>query len=139
MADKVSKKRRSEIMSNIKSKDTSIELKVRQALFLRGYRYRENYKKLPGKPDIVFTKKHIAIFIHGCFWHGHDIGCRYSHNSQTRKEYWNNKINNNKRRDKENIDKLISDGWKVIVVWECAIQKKFDGIIDKIISEIEEG
>ena len=70
MADSVSKTRRSEIMSHIKSKDTSIELLVRRKLFSMGYRYRVNYKALPGKPDIVFTKKKVAIFIHGCYWHG---------------------------------------------------------------------
>ncbi len=70
MADSVSSARRSEIMSHIKCKDTSIELLVRRKLFSMGYRYRVNYKALPGKPDIVFTKKKIAIFIHGCYWHG---------------------------------------------------------------------
>lgn len=69
-------------MSHIKSKDTSIELLVRRKLFSMGYRYRVNYKALPGKPDIVFTKKKVAIFIHGCYWHGHDCGSRYAHSSQ---------------------------------------------------------
>ncbi len=72
MADTVDVNRRSEIMSHIKSKNTSIELQVRKKLFSLGYRYRTNYKGLPGHPDIVFTKKKIAIFIHGCYWHGHD-------------------------------------------------------------------
>lgn len=87
MSDTVSQERRSEIMSHIKGKNTSIELLVRKQLFALGYRYRINYTKLPGKPDIVFTKKKVVIFIHGCFWHGHDIGCRYSHVPQSRAEY----------------------------------------------------
>lgn len=81
MADTISSDRRSKIMSHIKSKDTSIEMMVRCRLFAMGYRYRVNYKALPGKPDIVFTKKKIAIFIHGCYWHGHDCGSRYAHTS----------------------------------------------------------
>ena len=85
MADSVSSVRRSEIMSHIKSKDTSIELLVRRKLFSMGYRYRVNYKALPGKPDIVFTRKKIAIFIHGCYWHGHDCGSHYAHASQSDK------------------------------------------------------
>lgn len=74
-------------MSHFKSKDTSIEMMVRHHLFAMGYRYRVNYKALPGKPDIVFTKKKIAIFIHGCYWHGHDCGNRYAHTSQSNRAY----------------------------------------------------
>lgn len=84
MPDTVSKERRSEIMSHIKSKNTSIELLVRKQLFALGYRYRVNYKQLPGKPDIVFTKKKVAIFIHGCFWHGHEIGFIFRYHATTR-------------------------------------------------------
>ena len=103
MADSVSSARRSEIMSHIKSKDTSIELLVRRKLFSMGYRYRVNYKALPGKPDIVFTKKKIAIFIHGCYWHGHDCGSHYAHASQSNKTYWGPKIERTKQRDQEHI------------------------------------
>lgn len=85
MADTITPERRSEIMSHIRSKDTSIELMVRRYLFTLGYRYRVNYKALSGKPDIVFTKKKIAIFIHGCYWHGHDCGSRYAHSSKSKK------------------------------------------------------
>ena len=95
MADTVSSTRRSEIMSHIRSANTSIELPVRHRLFALGYRYRINYKQLPKKPDIVFTKKKVAIFIHGCYWHGHNAGCRNSHVSQTRQEYWLPKIEKN--------------------------------------------
>lgn len=134
MPDTVSKKRRSEIMSHIKSKNTNIEVLVRKKLYSLGYRYRVNYKRLPGKPDIVFTKKKIAIFIHGCFWHGHEIGCRYSHRSQSRQEYWDNKISKTKQRDIEHSKVLSDSGWTVIVIWECEINLEFEECINKLIS-----
>lgn len=133
MTDVVSNQRRSEIMSHIKSKDTSIELLIRKRLFSLGYRYRVNLKELPGKPDIAFTKKKIAIFLHGCFWHGHEIGCRHSHTSKSRKEYWEEKIAKTKLRDEKNFQLLVNSGWKVIVIWECEIKKNFNIIIEKII------
>ena len=137
MPDTVSKERRSEIMSHIKSKNTSIELLVRKKLHSLGYRFRVNYKELPGKPDIVFTKKEIAIFIHGCFWHGHEVGCRHSHVSQTRKEYWEPKIARTKERDKEHVECLLQDGWTVLTIWECEIKKYFDNTINRVIDAIE--
>ena len=76
---------------------------VRRYLFALGYRYRVNYKALPGKPDIVFTKKKIAIFIHGCYWHGHDCGSRYAHSSKSNKTYWGPKIQRTQQRDQEHI------------------------------------
>lgn len=136
MADKVSSKRRSEIMSHIKSKDTSIELMVRRYLFSQGYRYRVNYKKLPGKPDIVFTKKKIVIFIHGCFWHGHNCGSRYAHTSQSNQDYWMSKIQRTKERDKEHEIFLIENGWKVIVLWECQIKEHFETIMENLTNNL---
>ena len=133
MPDTVSQARRSEIMSHIKSKNTSIELLVRKELFARGFRYRVNYKKLPGKPDIVFTKKKIAVFIHGCFWHGHDIGCRYSHIPQSRAEYWSEKISRTKERDTNHINELTGNGWRVLTVWECGIRKDLQSAVERII------
>ncbi len=119
-------------MSHIKSKDTSIELMVRQRLFAMGYRYRVNYKELPGKPDIVFTKKKFAIFIHGCYWHGHGCGSRYAHFSRSNKEYWGPKIERTKQRDQENIQALEANGWKVIVLWECQIRANLEDLIQKL-------
>ena len=139
MADTIAPERRSEIMSHIKSKDTSIELMVRKYLFALGYRYRVNYKALPGKPDIVFTKKKIAIFIHGCYWHGHDCGSRYAHSSQSNKAYWGPKIQRTQQRDQEHIAKLEADGWKVIVLWECQLKSDFgqsmSWLIDNILTQ----
>lgn len=126
MADMITSERRSEIMSHIKGKDTSIELMVRRYLFALGYRYRVNYKALPGKPDIVFIKKKIAIFIHGCFWHGHDCGSRYAHVSQSNKAYWGPKIQRTQQRDREHIAELEENGWKVIVLWECQLKNSPD-------------
>ena len=126
MTDRMTKEQRSKNMSHIRSKDTSIELKVRKYLFFLGYRYRVNYKELPGKPDIVFTKKKIAIFIHGCYWHGHNCNSRYAHVSKSNTDYWNTKIQRNQERDKRNIEQLEKDGWKVIVLWECEIKDNFE-------------
>lgn len=126
MTDRMTKEQCSKNMSHIRSKDTSIELKVRKYLFSLGYRYRVNYKELPGKPDIVFTKKKIAIFIHGCYWHGHNCNSRYAHVSKSNTDYWNTKIQRNQERDKRNIEQLEKDGWKVIVLWECEIKDNFE-------------
>lgn len=136
MPDTVSKARRSEIMSHIKSKDTSIELLVRKKLHSLGYRFRVNYKLLPGKPDIAFTKKRIAVFIHGCFWHGHEVGCRYSHKPQSRQEYWNEKISKTKKRDIAHTKELSESGWKVVIIWECEIRNTFEDTIKNLISLI---
>lgn len=133
MSDTVSQERRSEIMSHIKGKNTSIELLVRKQLFALGYRYRINYTKLPGKPDIVFTKKKVVIFIHGCFWHGHDIGCRYSHVPKSRAEYWNEKIIRTKKRDSIHLNELTDNGWHVFTVWECEIRKDLRSVIEQIV------
>ena len=125
-------------MSHIKSKDTSIELLVRRKLFSMGYRYRVNYKALPGKPDIVFTKKKVAIFIHGCYWHGHDCGSRYAHSSQSNKMYWGTKIERTKQRDEKHIQTLEADGWTVIVLWEWQIRQSFDQTVEFIVNTLSE-
>jgi len=137
MADTITQERRSEIMSHIKSQDTSIELMVRRYLFALGYRYRINYKALPGKPDIVFTKKKIAIFIHGCYWHGHDCGSRYAHSSKSNKAYWGPKIQRTQQRDQEHIAKLEADGWKTIVLWECRLKNHFSQAIADLVNTID--
>lgn len=129
------KKKRSEVMSRIRSKNTKPEIALRRALFARGYRYRTNYQKLPGKPDIVLPQYKTAIFVHGCFWHGHDIGCIDSHIPKTNTSFWIKKIAKNKERDKKNIDQILLMGWKVITIWDCEIQQKgnMDNLIQKIV------
>lgn len=136
MADTITPERRSEIMSHIKSKDASIELMVRRYLFALGYRYRVNYKVLSGKPDIVFTKKKIAIFIHGCYWHGYDCGSRYAHSSKSNKSYWGPKIQRTQKRDQDHITELEANGWKVIVLWECELKLIFELYMQQLINTI---
>ena len=117
MADIYSRKRRSDIMSRIVSKDTLPEIKVRRVLHRMGYRFRINRKDLPGKPDIVLPKWKTVVFVHGCFWHGHD--CCEGHIPKTNWSYWAPKLERNRKRDLENADKLDKLDWKRIVVWEC--------------------
>jgi DNA mismatch endonuclease (patch repair protein) len=127
------KKKRSKVMSKIRSKNTKPEMAVRKALFAKGYRYRINYKKLPGKPDIAFPKYKTAIFVHGCFWHGHK-DCKDSHIPKTNTDFWTKKINRNKERDRNNTIQILSMGWKVLTIWDCEIQQK--GNIESLIQKI---
>lgn len=122
MADIFSKEVRSYCMSQIRSKDTKPELIVRRHLFSKGFRFRTCQKNLPGTPDIVLRKYHTAIFIHGCFWHGHE-GCKLSRLPKTRVEYWQNKIERNRVRDAESREKLRELGWRTMVIWECQLKK----------------
>lgn len=118
-----SKKKRSEVMSKIRSKDTKPELMLRKFLFSKGLRYRVNYKSLPGTPDIAFPKYKTVIFVNGCFWHGH-TGCKVAHIPKSNTIFWKNKIERNKNRDKENMLKISRLGWNAIEVWECEIKEK---------------
>ena len=113
------KKKRSVVMARIKSKDTKPELIVRRYLYSRGYRYRKNVKGLPGTPDIVLRKYGIVIFIHGCFWHGHDVDGTIPH---TNTEFWRNKIESNRKRDERNKEALKKLGWSVMTIWECQLK-----------------
>ena len=114
-----SNKKRSAVMAKIRSKDTKPEWIVRRYLFSRGYRYRKNMKGLPGTPDIVLCKYGIVIFIHGCFWHGHEVD---STMPKTNQEFWINKIERNKCRDAKNKEALRRMGWRVMTVWECQLK-----------------
>lgn len=107
-------------MSRIRAKNTKPEVFVRSMLHRMGYRFRIHLNGLPGKPDIVLPKYHTAIFVHGCFWHGHE-GCKDFAPPKTRTEWWLNKINGNKKRDTENITQLGRQGWQVIIIWECEL------------------
>lgn len=118
-----SKETRSFNMSRIKGKNTKPEILVRKYLFSQGLRYRLYSKTLPGRPDIVLPKYHTVIFIHGCFWHGHE-GCRYFVVPKTRTEWWLNKINTNRENDRKNCELLKEMKWNVITVWECSLKKK---------------
>ncbi|TAL28383.1 MAG: DNA mismatch endonuclease Vsr [Alphaproteobacteria bacterium] len=128
--DRLSKKRRSALMARIKGKETLPERTIRSELHKRGYRFRKNYKGLPGKPDIVFPKMRKVIFVHGCFWHGHT--CRKGQPPKTRKNYWLPKLLANKQRDKRNAKTLRKDRWKVLTVWGCNL-KNTPAVIEKIL------
>lgn len=127
--DTVSKKKRSETMSAVKSKDTKIEISFRKALWKNGFRYRKNSTKYFGKPDILFKKYKIVIFIDSCFWHGCKKHCRIP---ATRKNYWVNKIEKNKLRDKEVSQHYKKIGWKIFRIWEHEILKNCDKTIRKV-------
>jgi len=123
MVDTVSKKRRSEIMSRIRSKDTGPEKLVRSLLHKMGFRYRLHSSRLPGKPDITLSKYNAVIFVHGCFWHGH--GCKFSKKlPSTRPGFWRDKILKNRARDRKALKALQKDGWRVCCIWECALKRK---------------
>jgi DNA mismatch endonuclease, patch repair protein len=121
--DFVSKKKRSKIMKSIKSKNTKPEIYLRKYLFSKGLRYKINYKKLPGKPDIVFVSSKLAIFVHGCFWHQHK-DCEITNIPESNSVFWSNKFEKNIDRDIRNKDTIEELGWKVIIVWECEILDK---------------
>lgn len=122
MADNHSKETRSYNMSRIRSRDTKPETIVRQYLFLCGLRYRKNDRRYPGIPDMVFPKYKTIVFVNGCFWHKHN-GCRYYVPPKSNTSFWEDKLEKNRLRDKRNIDILSTDGWHVIVVWECELKK----------------
>lgn len=127
------------IMSSIKSKDTKPELMLRRALWKKGFRYRTNYKKLPGKPDIVLTKAKIAIFCDGDFWHGHNWALRgipsLEDELATYSDFWREKILRNIRRDKQNTEALKMEGWVVIRFWESEIRSDLEKCVS-IISDL---
>lgn len=135
MADKITVEKRSEIMSKIRGKDTKIELLVRKWLFSNGVRYRKNYRKLPGSPDIALTKYKIAIFVNGCFWHGHQ-SCKLYKLPKTRTDFWQAKVTRNRQRDQQKIEDLESLGWKVIVIWECEVRNSFDETMKRLLDKI---
>ena len=131
MTDVLTKEQRHLNMSHIRGKDTSIEVKLRRALFARGFRFRKNVSKMIGKPDIVLPKYKTVIFIHGCFWHRHH-GCRYASTPKTRRDFWEEKFNRNIQRDKHQAEELINNGWHVLVVWECELKQDLPGVVDEL-------
>lgn len=132
---------RSQNMAKVKNKNTKPEIFLRKLLWHKGFRYRVNYKNLPGSPDIYLSKYRVAIFVNGCFWHMHE-NCRYSSIPKNNHEFWKNKLEGNVERDKKNYAQLESMGVKVIVVWGCEIKQMMkDGAIvtervDNLVYEI---
>ncbi|WP_321901222.1 very short patch repair endonuclease [Paraburkholderia tropica] len=112
---------RSQIMRAIHSKDTQPELVVRRVLYALGYRYRLHRKSLPGSPDLVFSRRRKVIFVHGCFWHGHDCK-RGARKPKSNADYWQSKIARNRARDARSVGELESAGWEIMTVWECELR-----------------
>jgi len=139
MSDIVDKATRSRMMAGIRGKNTKPEMMIRKALFARGYRYRLHDKKLPGKPDMVFPGRKAVIFIHGCFWHGHD--CHLFKKPSSNVDFWETKIERNRAVDIRTVEALLTRGWRILTVWECAIKGKeripFDVLIQLAVGWLE--
>lgn len=135
MADIVCKEVRSKMMSGIRAKNTKPELIIRKGLFAKGLRYRLHDKKLPGKPDLVFPKFRVVLFVNGCFWHGH--ACDLFKIPSTNSDFWKNKIGTNQANDEKNKELLLAAGWRVVTIWECAIKGKRRLDFNTLISSVE--
>lgn len=120
MADVHSPEQRALNMRAVRSRNTSPEILVRKILFARGFRFRLHVRALPGIPDIVLAKHRAVIFVHGCFWHGHD--CHLFKTPQTRTDFWMGKIAGNRERDARHAEALAASGWRVLTVWECSLR-----------------
>ena len=131
MADRISKARRSWNMSRIKGRDTKPELKLRSSLHRAGFRFRIHVTDLPGKPDIVLPRYRTAVFVHGCYWHRHP-GCKEATTPKTNVTFWQGKFNDTVARDSRNRAALHTLGWKVLVAWECEIQRDTSGVVQDI-------
>ena len=123
MPDIVDQATRSRMMAGIGGRNTRPELTLRRALHARGLRYRLHDRKLPGTPDLVFRQFGAVCFVHGCFWHRH-AGCPYTTIPATRPEFWRAKFDSNTERDRRNRHSLLQAGWRVAIVWECALRKQ---------------
>ncbi|MBC3334686.1 MULTISPECIES: very short patch repair endonuclease [Pseudomonas] len=121
MVDTISASERSHVMSLVKGKNTHPEMVVRRLLHAAGFRYRLHDAKLPGKPDLVFSRKRKVIFVHGCFWHRHQ-GCALARIPKSNQEFWQTKLESNKARDEVNLRRLQDAGWDSLVVWECGLK-----------------
>lgn len=120
MADVVTKAKRSKMMSGIRSTNTRPEILVRKLLFAKGFRFRLHDRTLPGTPDLVLKKHRTVVFVHGCFWHGHN--CPLFKRPQTRRKFWLDKIQRNQERDRLSVLSLRRSGWNVVTVWECVFK-----------------
>jgi DNA mismatch endonuclease (patch repair protein) len=121
VSDVFSPEKRSEVMRRVRGRDTSPEKRVRALLTRMGLRYRLHRADLPGKPDVAFAGRRVALFVHGCFWHGHDCA-RGARQPKANAEYWTRKIARNRARDAEVGRKLAEIGWRAVVVWECELK-----------------
>jgi len=131
--DNLTKDERSENMRRIRSTGMEPEMVVRRLIHRLGYRYRLHARKMPGKPDLVFTSRRKVIFVHGCFWHQHaSAKCRITRIPKSNTGYWISKLTRNAQRDKKNRCLLRKEGWRVLVIWECELDKK-EQLVRKIV------
>lgn len=133
MPDNLTPEQRSYCMSRIKGKDTGLETRVRSELHKRGFRFRKHLKELPGKPDVVFTKAKVAVFIDGDFWHGY----RFPAWEHKVSDFWKTKISKNRERDAKNHRRLRDMGWTVIRLWQHDLERDFEGSIGEIVSALK--
>ena len=122
MVDRVDRQTRHRIMSSNRAKNTGPELEIRKALFQKGFRFRLHNRELPGKPDIVLPGWRLVVFVHGCYWHGHE--CRRRPRAKSNTSFWADKIQYNKTRDIVARNQLLDKGWRILVVWECAVRRR---------------
>lgn len=134
--DSISPEHRSWNMAQIKGKDTKIEVRVRQYLFSKGFRFRKNDKRFPGKPDVVLPKYKTVIFVNGCFWHMHE-GCKQGRLPKSNVDYWREKLGKNVENDRKHIEQIIEMGWFPITIWECELKKSFEDTMDKVLLDIK--
>ena len=134
--DRLTPEKRSWNMSRIKEKDTSIEVKVRKYLFSKGFRYRKNDKRYPGKPDIVLPKYKTVIYVNGCFWHMHS-GCKQGRLPKSNIDYWKEKLEKNVSNDELHLKQIKDMGWTPIVLWECELKKKFDDVMEALVIDLK--
>ena len=134
MPDMVDRATRSRMMAGIRNRDTVPELVLRRALHARGLRYRLHDRRLSGTPDLVFPRLRAVCFVHGCFWHRHE-GCPHATLPATRPEFWQAKFDANVERDRRNRDELLAAGWRVAVVWECALRRRKIGAVASRLDE----
>ncbi len=136
MTDVFSIEKRHLIMSKIKNKDSKIELLVRKWVYSKGIRYRKNSRLIPGTPDISIFKYKIAVYINGCFWHGHE-NCRLFRQPQTNADFWEKKIKANKERDARNYRSLVENGWHVFQIWECDLKAHPEETLSDLVNKIQ--
>ena len=118
----------------MKNKDTAPEITLRKALWKAALRYRINFSKLPGRPDVLFEKEKLAIFVHGCFWHSHP--CRPSPNFRQNQSYWKGVLSATRERDQENVKNLVKLGYSVVVIWECEINSDVKACVNNVIGRL---
>jgi DNA mismatch endonuclease (patch repair protein) len=134
--DTLTPAQRSERMARVRSKDTKPEWTVRRIVHALGFRYRLHGAELPGRPDMVFASRRKVIFVHGCFWHRHGTRCALTRLPKSKLEFWQPKLEKNRRRDRKNVRLLRADGWDVLVLWECELQRE-ELLADRVVEFLE--